>query len=140
MIEEKKQKNWFARNWKWAVPSGCLVLLVLFGLFAGGIVYLVFKMIKQSDVYEEALHMAVQNERVMESLGTPIEEGLFVSGSINTSGSSGEAELAIPVAGPYAEGTIYVIAEKRAGRWHYQLLEVEIDGEAERILIIGEGP
>lgn len=31
------------------------------------------------------------------------------------------------------EGRVYVVASKRAGRWKVDLLEVEIDGRAERI-------
>jgi len=136
MNGQGNDNNWFTRNWKWAVPSGCLVVLLIFGLFAGGIVYFVFKMIKQSDVYEDAVYTVSQNEACIEALGTPMEEGWFVSGSINITGSSGDADLTIPITGPYGEGTIFAVAEKKAGIWYYQLLEVEIQGQAGRITII----
>ncbi len=136
MIDSKNEKNWFTRNWKWAVPSGCLVALIFLGLFAGGIVFLVFKVIKQSDVYAEALQIVAQHDACLEALGTPIEDGWFVSGSINTSGSSGDADLAIPISGPYGEGTIFVVARKKEGRWHYEVLEVQVQGQENRIVII----
>lgn len=136
MNDQRNDNNWFTRNWKWAVPSGCLVVLVIFGLFAGGIVYFVFKMIKQSDVYDEAVQIVCEHEAVIDSLGTPIEDGWFVSGSINVSGPSGDADLAIPISGPYGEGTIFAVAQKKAGRWQYQVLEVQVQGQDERIVII----
>ena len=67
------------------------------------------------------------------ALGTPIEEGLLVMGNINVTGSSGEADLAIPIAGPESEGTIYAVAEKSAGKWAYSILEVEVKTTGERI-------
>jgi hypothetical protein len=54
-------------------------------------------------------------------------------GNINISGSSGEADLAIPISGPEDKGTIYAVAEKSAGRWIYSILEVEIKTTGERI-------
>jgi hypothetical protein len=70
---------------------------------------------------------------VVDALGEPIEPGWYMSGSINVSGSSGEADIMIPISGPRGTGRIYAVATKSAGRWSYEILEVEIDGQPERI-------
>ncbi|MFT4699310.1 MAG: hypothetical protein ACI9SJ_002476 [Flavobacteriaceae bacterium] len=32
---EEQRKNWFGRNWKWAVPTfGCLTIIILSIVFA----------------------------------------------------------------------------------------------------------
>src|SRR5437773_3067210 len=56
---------------------------------------------------------------VIEALGSPVTEGLLLSGNTNVNGASGEANLSIPVSGPKGKGTIYVAATKSLGRWNY---------------------
>ena len=72
-----------------------------------------------------------------EPVGTPIEEGMFLSGNTNVDGSSGSADLTIPISGPKGKAKVYAVATKRAGRWAYSTLEAEIDGRDERIDLLG---
>ena len=48
---------------------------------------------KSSEAYKISLATVQNNPAVIETIGSPIESGFFVSGSVQTSGSSGEAEL-----------------------------------------------
>ena len=131
-----QQPSWWSRNWKWALPAGCLILLVpplLLTGFAGGIIAIVFGSIKSTDVYEEALARAQAHPAVIEALGEPVEDRWWVSGQINATGSSGSADLAIPLRGSKGTATIYAVASKSAGRWEYHTLEVEVEGRPERI-------
>jgi hypothetical protein len=136
MRNNVNNKNWFERNWKWFVPTGCLTLIVVFALFIGGVFFAFSKIMKRSDVYVQAIELVSQNEECIQAMGEPIEDGWFFSGSIHVSGPSGRAELAIPVSGPKGEGTIYVKAFKEAGKWHFKILEVQIKGQEHRIKII----
>ena len=136
MTSDVNNKNWFARNWKWFVPMGCLSLLLVFILFIGGIFFAFSKVMKSSDVYAQTMQRVTENEQCIAALGEPIKDGWFFSGSINVTGPSGRADLAIPVSGPKGEGTIYVKAYKEAGKWHFKILEVEIKGREDRIKII----
>ncbi len=121
----------------WFVPTGCLAMLVLFAVFIGGIVMLVFGAMKSSDAYKSAVARAKASPEVVAALGTPIEEGLFVSGKVNVEGSSGEADLTIPISGPNGKAKVYAVATKRAGRWTYSTLEVAIDGRDELVILLG---
>jgi hypothetical protein len=129
--------SWWSRNWKWFVPLGCLSIVLMVGLFVAGIVMIVFGALKSSDAYKTAVARAKANPEVVAALGTPIDEGMFLSGKTNVEGSSGEADLTIPISGPKAKAKIYAIATKRAGRWNYSTLEVEISGRGERIDLLG---
>jgi len=93
----------------------------------------VFGAMKSTDVYKHALATATKDPAVVEALGTPIKEGMFMSGHTNVDGASGQAELAIPISGPKGNGKIYVAATKSAGRWNYTTLEVEVAGTDRRI-------
>ena len=131
--------GWWSRNWKWFVPVGCLTMLVALVVFSGAIVLLVFGALKSSEAYKTAVARAKANPQVIEALGTPIKEGMLLSGKTNVDGSSGEADLTIPLSGPKGKAKLYAIATKRAGRWTYSTLEAEIDGREERINLLGGG-
>lgn len=115
------------------MPTGCLTIALLFAVFVTSIVLLVFGAMKSTDVYKDALAKAKANSEVVEALGSPIRDGLFVSGSTNVNGATGESNLSIPISGPKGKGTIYVKAEKSLGRWNYSDLVVEIQATGERI-------
>ena len=88
---------------------------------------------KSTDVYKEALARAKTDRAVMDALGSPIKDGVLVSGNSSVNGASGESNLAIPISGPKGKGTIYVSAIKSLGRWNYSGLVVEVGQTHERI-------
>ncbi len=123
------QPNWWERNWKWFVPTGCLTLVLLFVLFVGALVSLAMGAMKSSDVYRQAVAKARTNPTVVEKLGTPVAEGYFVSGNINVQNDSGNADLQIPISGPKGKAVIHAVATKSAGKWEYSRLTVSIEGQ-----------
>ncbi len=132
--------NWWSRNWKWFVPTGCLTLIALGVAFVAVIVLVVFGAMKSTDAYKMALARAKSDPAVIEVLGSPITDGWFMTGKTNVQGTAGEADIGIPISGPKGKGTIYAVATKSAGRWNYTTLEVEVNGRPERIdLLQGSG-
>ena len=138
MYNPVEQPSWFRRNWKWFVPVGCVLPLLACVGFVVAIVAVVFGAIKSSDVYTQALERARSSEEVQAALGTPVEDGWFVSGSININGSSGNADFAIPLSGPNGSATMYVVATKSADRWRFSTLDVAVDDSAERIDLLAD--
>ncbi len=130
--------NWWSRNWKWFVPTGCLTLILLFGLFIALIFGVVMGSIKSSDAYKQAVARARANPTVVESLGTPIAEGYFVSGNINVQNDRGNADLQIPISGPKGKAVIYAVAVKSGGQWEFSRLSVAIEGQPELDLLGSE--
>lgn len=126
------RRNWWDRNWKWFVPTGCLGLIVLFGLFIVGIFFGVTSMMENSDAYKESLAAAKHNKIVIEKLGQPIETDGMISGSIQTQNDSGNCDLQIPLKGPKGKGTLFVVAEKR-GKWKFSEMAVYIEKTEEEI-------
>ncbi len=92
-----------------------------------------FGAIKSSDVYTQALERAKSSEEVQAALGTPVEDGWFVSGSINISGSSGDADFAIPLSGPNGSATSMSSPRSRRMRWRFSTLDVAVKDSADRI-------
>ncbi|MFL6261189.1 MAG: cytochrome c oxidase assembly factor Coa1 family protein [Thermoanaerobaculia bacterium] len=132
-------RSWWRRNWKWTGRAGCLSILVMIALFAGSIVLLVLTLMRHTDVFREAVARAEANPQVRAELGEPIREGWWVSGHVRTTGSSGNAALAIPLKGSQRDGTVYAVAHKSEGRWRYATLEVALEGRPGRISLLVEG-
>ena len=126
--------GWWQRNWKWCVPVLAALLLSLFAAFVFGLVALIFGALRSSTPYQHALAQAKGDPAVVAALGDPIHAGWFVQGNISVDGAGGEADLAIPLDGARADGTLYVVAEKHAGAWRYETLAVNVDG-GERIVL-----
>jgi Cytochrome oxidase complex assembly protein 1 len=133
LVHPTPKPNWWKRNWKWFVPTGCLSIALLFVAFAASVVLIVFSAVKSTDVYKDALARAKAHPAVIEALGSPVTEGFLVSGNTNVNGASGEANLSIPVSGPKGKGTIYIAATKSLGRWNYSGIVLEIATTHQRI-------
>lgn len=128
-VVPNQRRGWLRRNWKWLLAAVFVCGLV----FVVGIVTLLMGVMRSSDVAREALARAQSNSLVMQRLGTPITEGWFVGGSINVSTASGDANLSVPISGPKGKGTVYVTAQKNAGRWEYSVMQAAIEENGDRI-------
>jgi hypothetical protein len=126
-------KGWFDRNWKWLLPVGCLGFLVLASAFVGGIFLLVETSFRNSDVCAQALARAQADPRVVAEIGQPLKAGWLITGDINVYGSSGRADVSVPIFGPKGKGKIDAVARKTAGVWEFQTLQVKVEGRPERI-------
>jgi hypothetical protein len=133
-------KSWFARNWKWFVPTLILGLVLLLALFVGGVLTLTFGLLKSSEPYQHAIAVASSNPDVVRELGTPITPGWYLSGNINVSGTSGNADLAIPLKGSRHRGTLYVVANKTDGAWTYTKLRMLVEGQESPIELLPTPP
>lgn len=115
-----------------------IVVIVVFAvvLFGGGIFYFVMNLLKSSDAYAMAMETLRSDSRAVELLGEPIEDGMFPMGSVETSGSSGYADLTISVSGPKGSGKLYVLANKWMDDWRPEEM-VLVVGEMEIDLLAG---
>jgi hypothetical protein len=128
-IRPPADANWVSRN------KFLFVNLLLAGILiaGGGIVLMVVSLMKSSDAYQLGLAKAAADPDVIASIGSPIEAGMFVSGSIRTSNASGRADLSIPVKAPKGAGTVRLRAERSLGKWTLTALVFENDVTHQRI-------
>lgn len=119
--------NWWKRNWKWAVPvGGCLGLIVVFIMFVGSVFYGVTAVLEESQPYEHALETINQDEEITNALGAPIVKDGMIQGSYNNTNGIKTAQMKIPVSGPKGSGTLFVKASGAADHWNYDEIRVEI--------------
>ncbi len=127
------QKSWFSRNWKWFIPTVILGPILAIVLLIGGLLALGLSAIKSSEPYQHAVTAATHDARVTGAMGAPVTPGWYFLGNINVSGSTGDADLTVPLNGTARHGTVHVVARKSEGIWDYQTLVVQIDGVPEHI-------
>jgi hypothetical protein len=130
---QPRQRNWWGKNLFWVVPLGCLGLVSIIVGVAIAILFFVYGTVKSSDPYKNALAAANADTRVVQMIGSPITDRLFATGSFNTSGPTGRADFALPVKGPKGKATIFAVAVKSLGAWHFETLVVEITDTHKRI-------
>jgi len=143
MIAPPPRPGWWKRNWKWFVPVTLFSLLLLGAVAIGLIVMFVMGAVKSSVPYTQALAQAKTNPTLMEEMGTPIEAGWYVTGSISSSGSRSDANLSFPIHGPKKSGMLHVVATKNpfsavSGEWRFTELEANLDGRSEPISLIND--
>jgi hypothetical protein len=131
------RKNWWGRNWKWFVPTGCLSLLILFGIFIVGIFFSVTSMMKDSDAYKGAMTIVQHDKLVNDKLGNNIEADGMTSGNISMNNDIGNCDLQIPIKGSKGKGTLFVVAKKR-GKWKYSEMSVHVEATGEEIDLLAK--
>lgn len=138
MPDDAPRQGWWQRHWRWAIPLLCVFCL---GFFAGVLALfmsVLFGAMRSSDVYITAMQRARDSPQVVAALGAPIEPAWYLTGNLETSGTSGNADLKIPISGPKGEGELVIAAKKNAGQWTYSTLIVEFDGPRAPIDLLPE--
>lgn len=135
---QEPRKNWWQRNWKWFVPTGCLSLIAVFIIFIVAMFFTVTSMLKESTPYVDAFESATTNSYVIEHLGEPIEQSALIQGQISVSNNDGDADIRIPLKGPKGEGLLHVIGTKLNGEWTYSKMSFSIEPSNEVINLLEE--
>ncbi len=117
------------RKWAWA---GLIVVVVLLPTC----VAVPMTVMKQSDAFQLSLAAIRGHAEARAALGEPIEAGLFVTGSVETSGPDGRAALQYSVKGSRAEGEASAYAVKRAGEWRLRQVVVAVPAGGRRIAVV----
>jgi hypothetical protein len=95
---------------------------------------------KSSGGYQQALAMARADPVAIQALGTPIKDGWFPTGHVESGGSGGSSDLAIPVSGPNGGGTLYMRATSDMGDWHITRLVLKVKSTGEEIDLLQTVP
>jgi len=132
-LPETPPARWRERHRKWFLFAVVVAVVLIFSGLVALLLHIIVGSVKNSDAYVGALERVRTAPAVAATLGTPLEEGYFVRGTIHVSGPTGLAELAIPVTGPKGRAMIYVEATRRQGEWHFDHLIVAVERTRERI-------
>ena len=132
-----QEKGWFKRNWKWAVPlGGCLSMIIILIIVLVSTFFGVRSVINNSEYEKEAMIKLNENERVIELLGDPVEKVGMNNYSFNWINGVKEVNMEISVSGPKESGVLHIDADIKGGDWDYDELYIKIDNTDEKIDIL----
>ena len=130
------KEKWFKRNWKWAVPIGCLSFIGLFiVLLIGGAFWGISKVVNDNDVTSHAISIINHNPEVEQQLGTNIETDGIFSGNIAVSNDKGVVDISVPIKGSKGTGKALIKGKKEFDKWNYENISVYVDETKELIEI-----
>jgi hypothetical protein len=136
MVTANFQMNWFGRHWKLFISAIGLGVVLSWVLCIGAFVFFIFGTMKSGDPYQQALVKIRASSAAQQALGSPIQDGWFVTGSLGVSGGSGNADMSIPVSGPKGSGTVHMVAIRYNGKWIINKLELTVNGSGRRINLL----
>jgi hypothetical protein len=139
MEENTARKGWFGRNWKWAVPTGCGIIIVIAVIaIVGGLFWGITGLIEENDGFKEALTRAEQNEIIVSEMGKPLKISGITTGKIRTVSGSSSLDVTVPVEGPEGKGILKVIGSENNEVWTYQKMEIYLSESKETVNLLTE--
>lgn len=106
--------------------GGCLAVILLFAGLGAAIFVFVFGMLKGSDATKITLEAARRSPELRASLGEPMEVGWIVTGSVQSNGSSGSADLNVTVEGPKGSSSVHTVGKSNNGVWTFSKMEATV--------------
>ncbi|WP_405251317.1 cytochrome c oxidase assembly factor Coa1 family protein [Dokdonia sp. Asnod3-C12] len=124
-----ERPSWWKRNWKWAVPAGgCLTIIIIAVVLIVGGAFAFANKIKTASGSDEALIQVQSNQEVIAVLGTPIESDGFGSFNISINNGVKRSNATTPIKGPNGTGVIHIITSGEDDEKVYEVYNVTIDG------------
>jgi Cytochrome oxidase complex assembly protein 1 len=123
-----------SKNAKWITITACAAIIA-FAVWAKLFTY--FMDIMKGDAYKLSLIEVSKSEVVLERVGSPIEPGYMVLGTISFSNSGGGAVLQYSIKGSRSSGKVHVQANEEKGVWALERVVVVLEPDNEKILIVG---
>ena len=124
-MEEEIRQSWWKRNWKWALPSGgCLTILIIIAV----IIITSIRTLSKSTSIMEFINVVTElqsNVEVAEALGKPIE---IRDETYDPEASPDHLDLEMQLEGQKADGTLVVKADKIDGKWVYTVFTITVKG------------
>lgn len=134
MDELQEQKSWWKRNWKWVVPTGgCLTIIIVIACFVGYGVYKVTSELSENTsvfTFVKVITEVQKNEEIADALGKPVR---IEDDDYDPTLAENHLELALDLEGSKASGTLEVIADRTEEGWEYSKFEVTVDDTGQLI-------
>jgi Cytochrome oxidase complex assembly protein 1 len=135
---QNQPRGWWSRNWKWFVPVGCILPILVCCGGGTGIFLYGLNTIKSDPGYQQALATAKADPRVKEALGEPITEDFVPQLQLLNSNGTESLKLTVGLKGPKGSGTLDALGQKIDGKWVYSKLDFTPSGGGQRIELLAK--
>ncbi len=124
-MEEEIHQSWWKRNWKWALPSGgCLTILIIIAVI---VIMGINSLSKNTSIlpFIKVVTELQSNTEVAEALGKPID---IRDETYDPEISPDHLDIEMQLDGQKADGTLIVKADKIDGKWVYTVFTITVEG------------
>ncbi len=135
-MEQELKQNWWKRNWKWALPTGgCLTIIIVVFSFIGFGAYKAFDAFSNDTsalAFVKVVLEVQKSKEVAQALGKPIDikDGDFDPEAADI------LDLEMHLDGKRADGILTVKADRINDKWVYSVFTVTVDDTGEVIDLI----
>lgn len=135
-------KNWFGRNFKWAVPTFFLLVLILYLVFSSGLEKVSSDLVQayaDEPLYEDAISLANKNKEIQENLGyiQPMDKMSILNGEVNYSKDHQKVSTTIKIKGDKSNGKLDIEAHRNSNEWIYDKINIRIKDSSNKTQTIG---
>ncbi len=134
-----ENRSWWNRNWKWALPTGgCLtILIIVFSMIGYGVYKVADKIGDETNVFAfiNVISKVQKNPEVIEALGRPIS---IEDDDYDPEMDSNQMNLEMDLRGKKANGTLRVNALKTDDGWDYKVFNVTVEDTGEVIDLLDD--
>jgi hypothetical protein len=131
------KNTWWQKNWKWLIPISGILIIVIASIFISGFNKTISDYSKaylDSQLYDDALKIVRQNNRVKETLG-PIEainNMTILNGYVKYSDDNHYVNTTIKISGEHGKAMLDISAELINETWSFNVLKIRIKNPPEK--------
>jgi hypothetical protein len=132
-----ENKGWWKKNWKWFIPASGVFIIIIVSIFSsgfGGIIGDYSKAYSDSELYDDALTIVRENNRVKETLGyiEPINNMTILNGYVEYSDNNNSVNTTIKISGEHGKAMLDISADLYNEIWSFKALKIRIKSPPEK--------
>ena len=132
-----KSTTWWQNNWKWSVPTFVVFIIIIVSIFLSGFGDTLgnySKAYSDSKLYNDAIKIVRENNRVKETLGhiEDINNMTILNGYIEYADDNSSVKTTIKVSGEHGKAMLDISAHLINDTWSFDALNIRIKNPPEK--------
>jgi hypothetical protein len=135
--ELNQQKSWWKTHWKWIVPLGGLLLIVVVAFFSSGMSKVGVDLAQayaDTDLYDGALEKVNSHPKATDLLGElePMDKLAILEGEVQYSNNNLRVNSTVKITGSKGSARMDITADKINEVWIYSKIKLRIKTPPEK--------
>ncbi|PTM04720.1 MAG: hypothetical protein DA407_12850 [Bacteroidetes bacterium] len=131
-----KSTTWWQKNWKWSVPTSVVFIIIIVSIFLSGFGDTLgnySKAYSDSKLYNDAIKIVRENNRVKETLGhiEDINNMTILNGYVEYADDNSSVKTTIKVSGEHGKAMLDIFAHLINDTWSFDALNIRIKNPPE---------
>lgn len=136
----RSRETWWARNWRWLVPTLVLATVSLIVVAGGGLAFWLFSGgdHRMYSSWDEIAPRVQASPQVRAALGTPVQmRGMLSGQTCSQMAGHKRVDMQAQIRGPKGDGVLTAIGSREDAQWQWNTLTIQVDASGQRIDLLG---